>query len=236
MAQEARVVHLQRDLVRLGMLDALRALNWMIETMNAKNGYARKDGSNYYYHLVDATQDLINHGIRDEITITACILHDAPEDIDGVDYYTISELFGDEVAFIVDLVTKKEGIDYKDEQNLKLYLTMILTNVKATLVKTSDRKHNFSTLDSTSEKHELRQTLETEQYFLPFFKDARKRFPEFSGYFHSAKTTIVPHLKRIKKAVENEKKLKDKIAELEAKLLNEKTKNKKLESKLKEVK
>lgn len=232
---EARVVQLQKDLMKLGMMDSLRALNWMIQTMNANNDFMRKDGSHYYYHLVDATQDLINHGIRDEVTITACILHDAVEDIEDVTLQTVREEFGFNVAYVVDLVTKKEGIDYKDAQgiNIRQYLEMILENPRACLVKTADRKHNFSTLDATSAKHEARQATETEQHFIPFFKEARKKYPEFSAYFHSAKTTIVPHLKRIKKAIATEEKMKSKIEELEMKLEQERKRNNALERKMK---
>jgi guanosine-3',5'-bis(diphosphate) 3'-pyrophosphohydrolase len=236
MAQEARVIHIQRELVRLEMFNALRALNWMLETMNAKNGYARKDGSHYYYHLVDATQDLLNAGIRDEVTITACILHDAIEDIDGVTFDLVSSLYGYEVAHVVNLVTKVKGINYKEGTHLHTYLLLILTDVRACLVKTADRKHNFSTLDSTSAKHEERQMNETEKHFIPFFKEARKKYPEFSAYFHSAKTTIIPHLKRIKKAIDTEEKLKGRIAELELKLEQEKKRYKALEKKTKKMK
>lgn len=200
--------------------------------MNANNGYARKDGRHYYYHLVDATQDLINHGIRDEITLTACILHDSIEDIEVVTYQTILKDYGYEVAQVVNLVTKKKSINYKVGENLQDYLELILTDVRACLVKTTDRKHNFSTLYATSRQHEKRQTEETEKYFIPFFKEARKRYPEFSAYFHSAKTTIVPHLKRIKKAIATESKLKAEIEELKMKLEQERKRNNALEKKV----
>ena len=231
---EARVIQLQKDLARLEMWNALRALNWMIQTMNANNDYKRKDGSHYYYHLVDATQDLINHGVRDEITITACILHDAVEDIPEVTHDMIREEYGREVSYTVMLVTKRDDVDYKDEHgiNITSYLYAILNDVRACLVKTADRKHNFSTLDATSAKHEARQVAETEKHFIPFFKEARKRFPEYSAYFHSAKTTIVPHLKRIKKAIETESKLKARIEELEMKLEQERKRNNALEKKI----
>lgn len=234
---EARVIQLQKDLVKFGMFDSLKALNWMIQIMNANNGYKRKDGSNYYYHLVDATQDLINHGIRDEITITACILHDAVEDIEEITLDMIREGYGREVAHTVALVTKVDGVDYKDENgvNITSYLLAILMDARACLVKTADRKHNFSTLDSTSAKHEARQVAETEKHFIPFFKEARKRYPEYSAYFHSAKTTIVPHLKRIKKAIETEDKLKSQIEELKIKLEQANKRANTLEKKLKKV-
>ena len=232
MAKESRVEHLRKELEGMGMYKALMALDYMISIMNANNGYKRKDGSNYYYHLVDSTQDLINNGIRDEVTLTACLLHDFVEDVSWADIRTVKLFFGYEVAEIVDLVTKSDTIDYRDEYNLQQYLDRILTNVKACLVKTADRKHNFSTLYATSSSHEIKQANETERFFIPFFKKARKLYPEYSAYFHSAKTTIMPHLKRIQKAHEDEKRFKKRIAELEMKLEQERKRNKALENKI----
>lgn len=235
MAKESRVKHLYNDLERLGYKHSIYALDAMIEIMNADQGYKRSDGSHYYYHLVDATQDLINNGITDEATLTACILHDFVEDVDWADLRMVRGFFGYEVAEIVDLVSKKDGIDYKIGNNLKLYLDSMLINVKACLVKTADRKHNFSTLYATSGKHEIRQANETEKYFMPFFKEARKLYPQYSAYFHSAKTTIMPHLKRIQKAHEDEAKYKEKIAETERKLEQERKRNNALENKIRRM-
>lgn len=208
MAQEARVIHLQKELISMQYYKALRALNWMISVMNADNDYKRHDGSHYYYHLVDATQDLINHGITDETVLTACILHDAIEDIEGVTQDSIAKDYGAEVALYVNGVTKKKDVNYKDPKNLQEYLEYILRFPQMALIKTADRKHNFSTLGNSNMAFELRQAKETDVHFLPFFKEARKRYPEFSAYFHSAKTTIVPHLKKIMKHHEDVERLK----------------------------
>jgi GTP pyrophosphokinase len=119
---------------------------------------------------------------------------------------------------LVDGVTKKDGVDYKDEKNLQEYLDYILQFSKMALIKTADRKHNFSTLEHATPEKELRQAKETEKHFLPFFKQARKMYPEYSRYFHSAKTEIVPHMKKIFKYHADLKKANDRIAELEYKL------------------
>jgi (p)ppGpp synthase/HD superfamily hydrolase len=218
MSKESRVIQLQKDLLKLGNHETLRALNWMIGIMNADNGYARHDGSNYYYHLVDATQDLINHGITDQNTLTACVLHDAVEDVDFITTEMIAERFNYEVALLVNGVTKKDGVNYKKPENLEAYLAYILQFSKMCLIKTADRKHNFSTLEHATSEKELRQANETEKHFLPFFKNARRLHPEFSAYFHSAKTTIVPHLKKIKKYHLDMAEKNARIEELEFKL------------------
>jgi|GEM_PF-872906 len=233
MAKEARVAQLKNDLKQLNYNNALRALYWMIETMNANNNYMRHDGSHYYYHLVDTAQDLLNHGIRNESIITACILHDSIEDIPEVDYYLIEDQYGKDVAHLVLSVTKQDDIDYKIEENLKDYLNNILICLGACLIKAADRKHNFSTLNESNRKHEMKQVKETEEFYIPFFKQARKKYPDYSAYFHSVKTSIMPHLLRIKKAYKDEAKLKEKIKELEHKLNQERMKRKALEKKVK---
>ena len=213
MAKESRVVQLQMDLAQMGYKDALKALNWMISVMNAENGYKRHDGRHYYYHLVDATQDLINHGETDEATLTACILHDAIEDVPNISYEVVKSLFGKEVATVVMGVTKQPDIDYKKEENMIEYLDLILTDVRMAKVKTVDRKNNFGTLKDATPEKELRQALETEKFFLPFFKACRKKYPEHARFFHSAKTTIMPHLIKIKQhhafVAEHERQIKE---------------------------
>jgi guanosine-3',5'-bis(diphosphate) 3'-pyrophosphohydrolase len=218
MGKESRVIHLQEDLIRLKNYETLRALNWMIGIMNADNGYARHDGSHYYYHLVDGCQDLINHGITDQNTLTGFVLHDSIEDVDFITVEMIAERFNYEVALIVNGVTKQEGVDYKVPENLEAYLAYILQFMKMCIIKTADRKHNFSTLEHASPEKELRQALETERHYLPFLKQARKLFPEHSAYFHSAKTTIVPHLKKIKKYHADMEEKDNRIKELEFKI------------------
>ncbi|MER2008511.1 MAG: HD domain-containing protein [Psychrobacillus sp.] len=224
MSKESRVIHLQKELIQLKNFETLKALNWMIGIMNADNGYSRHDGSHYYYHLVDGCQDLINHGITDQNTLTAFVLHDSIEDIvDSTGKRVITtgllkEKFNAEVALLVDGVTKMENVNYKDGKELEKYLAYILQFSKMCLIKTADRKHNFSTLEHASPKKEMRQARETKEYFIPFFKKARKMHPEYSAYFHSAKTAIVPHMKKIFKYHEELSERDKRIEELEFKL------------------
>jgi (p)ppGpp synthase/HD superfamily hydrolase len=195
---ESRVRYLEQTLSTLGYNDSLRAMDWMIQEMSAEKGHARHNGTHYYYHLVDVAQDLLSFGIRKESIITSAILHDSIEDVDGVTYFMIRDKFGHEVVNMVDLVTKRKDVDYKDGANLKAYLELIKNSVGAALIKTADRKHNFGTLlDATPEKKH-RQALETEKYFIPFFKECRNLYPRYAHYFFAAKTAIEPHLWEIK--------------------------------------
>lgn len=211
---ESRVRFLEQTLSTLGYDDSLRALDWMVAEMCAEKDYKRHNGTHYYYHLVDTTQDLLNHGIKNQDIITGMLLHDAVEDINGVTSRMIEDKFNSNVAVMVDLVTKKEGIDYKVDANMIAYLKPMLDNVGSLLLKTSDRKHNFGTLRDATPEKKLRQALETEKHFIPLFKEGRIRYPRYAGYFYSAKTTIEPHLWAIKEHHEEVAKLKAEIKEL----------------------
>lgn len=212
---DGRVKFLEQSLSTLGYTKALTALDWMIEEMNAEKGFSRHNGTHYYFHLVDTTQDLLSHGIRHQNILTACLLHDAVEDIEGVTVRMIKDKFGVEVAEMVDLVTKKKNVDYKgDGQAMTDYLKAIDSNVGASLIKTADRKHNFGTLRDATPEKKLRQALETELHFIPFFKRCRKFYPRYAGYFFSAKTTIEPHLWEIKEHYNEIEKLKQEMHEM----------------------
>lgn len=194
----SRVRYLEQTLSILGYNDSLRALDFVVKEMCAEKGFKRHDGSHYYYHLSDATQDLLNHGVREQNIITACLLHDAVEDIEWVTIEDIEAEYGIEVATMVDLVTKKKHVDYKQSSNMYIYLDRISLSYGASLIKTADRKHNFSTLKDATKEKKLRQADETERLFIPFFKHCRKLYPRYANYFFSAKTSIEPHLWEIK--------------------------------------
>lgn len=215
---ETRVQFFERRIADFGYEKALRALDWMMKEMAAPT-YVRHDGTDYYNHLVDVAQDLLNHGIRDEDIIVGALLHDVVEDVPGITLRMIDGQYGARVAKMVDLVTKERGVNYKDGELLKvLYLEPILLNSDACLIKTADRKHNFSTLKDASPEKKIRQAEETEKFFFPFFKEAMKRYPRYSAYFLSAKTAIKPHLLEIKEHYEEVNELHARIHRLEKEL------------------
>lgn len=195
---ESRTLFLEQTLTQKGMHKAIEALDLMKKEMCAERDFKRHNGDHYYYHLVDVTQDLLNHNITHEPCIIASLLHDYMEDVEGVTYKLIEQKFGVEVADIVYLLTKQKHLNYKDPVVMMQYLHAISGNVWATLIKAADRKHNFSTLkDATFEKR-LRQANETDSLFIPFFKAMRKRYPRYAAFFFGAKTAIEPHLWAIK--------------------------------------
>lgn len=189
----SRTRHLKRTLSILGYKDAYEALDLMIKEMSAEKGFARHNGKHYYYHLVDVAQLLLNFGIRDEETITAALLHDYVEDVEGVTTELVASRFGTGVAEIVSLVSKDTNLDYKNNsENMKNYLEGIFENPKACLVKTADRVNNFQTLRDSSVNHRRKQLENTMEYFIPFFKACRNRYVEHESFYFQAKTSIEP--------------------------------------------
>lgn len=213
----SRVKHLEDTLAVLQYHMALRAFDTVIEEMSKEKGYTRHNGTHYYYHPVDVAQKLLNFGIRDEDIITAALLHDIIEDVPHFTIEMITEMFNPRVAKIVDLVTKKEGIDYKNGENLQAYLDGIYEDYGAALVKTADRMHNISSLLEATPEKRLRQAIETETYFIPFFKKCRKRYRRYAYIFFEAKTQIEPNIALIKEHNKTVKELKETIARLEGK-------------------
>lgn len=199
MSGKSRVAFFEQRVADAGQDMTLRALDFVKSEMSAEKGYSRHDGSDYYEHCVDVAQDLWNHGIKEQNVICAALLHDTIEDVPGITYKMLADKFNERIAYIVQSLSKEKGIDYKFEDNIKIhYLDPMLDDSDICLVKAADRKHNFSTLRDASQEKKLRQAIETETYFFPFFKEAMKRYPRYSAYFLSAKTAIKPHLLAIK--------------------------------------
>jgi len=202
MSLSSRTKFLLQNLKILNYDQALKAAHLVINEMSAGNGFTRHDGSNYYHHLVDVAQTLLNFGVRNEDIITAALLHDYIEDVEGVTVKFVETLFNRSVATMVDLVTKKHNVDYNDEKNMTQYLENIFTNEGASLIKVADRVHNFSTMRaSTSLEHKERQVIETEKFYIPFFKKCRNEFVEYSNFFFQAKTIIEPIMFEMKENI-----------------------------------
>lgn len=201
----SRVQFFEQSLAILQYNMAYKAFNLVKEEMCKEKGFVRHNGGHYYFHLIDVAQKLLNAGIREEDIITAALLHDLVEDVlneEGRPIYSINDLkimFNDNVAHMVDLLTKKPGVDYKKNKiELQKYIDRISENYGASLIKCADRQNNFGSLLEASADKRLRTALETEEYYLPFFKKCRNLYPWYAAFFFDAKTTIEPHLWAIK--------------------------------------
>ena len=116
----------------------------------AHAGQKRKSGEPYIVHPMYVAS-IITELMIDPPTIAACLLHDTVEDCEQVTLQEISNEFGEEVARLVDGVTKLSKLDFADreEQQAESLRKMILAmskDIRVVLIKLADRLHNMRTL------------------------------------------------------------------------------------------
>lgn len=213
---------LERQLATLYGINsmAIKALDLVCEEMSAAKGFKRDNGTDYYNHCIDVANTLISFEIKDEDVICAALLHDIIEDVEGYREITIAKMFNKNVARLVMLVTKKHGVDYKHPETIREYLKNISTDMNAAAIKTADRMHNMMTLDEKSFESRYRKAIETEQYYLPFFKHCRHLYPRYENLFYAARAEIEPLIFHIKSFYEEIQRMQKELDELKAKLEN----------------
>ncbi|MGV3732932.1 MAG: RelA/SpoT family protein [Microcella sp.] len=130
----------------------------------AHEGQTRKSGEPYITHPLAVAQILADLGIGAK-TIAAALLHDTVEDTD----YSLDELrrdFGDEIAMLVDGVTKLDKVKYGDSAQAETVRKMIVAmskDIRVLIVKLADRLHNARTwgfVESDSARRKAQETLE----------------------------------------------------------------------------
>ena len=213
---------LERRLVTLYGLksQAIKALDLVREEMCVEKGFKRDNGTDYYNHCVDVANTLISFRIIDEDVICAALLHDIIEDVEGYRKVTIEKMFNSNVARLVMLVTKKEGVNYKQPEAIKEYLDTISTDMNAAAIKASDRMHNMMTLEEKTFEARYRKAMETKTYYLPFFKQCRNMYPRYENLFYAARAEIEPLIFHIESFYTEIQKQREEIEELKKQLAN----------------
>ncbi|MDJ0792869.1 MAG: bifunctional (p)ppGpp synthetase/guanosine-3',5'-bis(diphosphate) 3'-pyrophosphohydrolase [Woeseiaceae bacterium] len=136
----------------------------------AHEGQTRKSGEPYITHPVAVAQELAEMHLDWE-AICAAILHDVVEDTDAT-LPEIVEKFGEEVALIVDGVSKLDQIQFRSraeaqaESFRKMMLAMI-EDIRVILVKLADRLHNMQTLGAMPAAKKKRIARETIDIYAP---------------------------------------------------------------------
>ena len=138
---------------------------------NAHKGQLRGTGESYFTHPVSVAQILSNLNL-DLNTIITGLLHDVVEDC-GVSISKISSIFGEEVALLVDGVTKLTKLELqsdrsKQAENFRKLFLATSNDIRVLLVKLADRTHNMRTIGGISDI-EKRQKIaqETLEVFAP---------------------------------------------------------------------
>ncbi len=134
----------------------------------AHSGQFRQSGEPYITHPVAVAQILAELGIGAK-TIVAALLHDTVEDTD----YTLEQLqsdFGDEVAMLVDGVTKLDKLKYGESAQAETVRKMIVAmskDIRVLIIKLADRLHNARTWGFVSGESSARKATETLEIYAP---------------------------------------------------------------------
>jgi GTP diphosphokinase / guanosine-3',5'-bis(diphosphate) 3'-diphosphatase len=130
----------------------------------------RESGEDFITHPVGVAK--ICAGMRlDTATLCAALLHDTVEDT-SASLDEVSEAFGDEVAGLVDGVTKLTGIVFqsRDEAQAENYRKMMVamaTDIRVILIKLADRLHNMRTIDAMPKQKQIDKAKETLEIYAP---------------------------------------------------------------------
>jgi len=134
----------------------------------AHDGQTRRSGEPYITHPVAVAQILADLGIG-PVTIAAALLHDTVEDT----AYTLDLLradFGDEIAMLVDGVTKLDKLKYGDSAQAETVRKMVVAmskDIRVLIIKLADRLHNARTWGFVPQESAARKAQETLEIYAP---------------------------------------------------------------------
>ena len=164
----------------------------------AHKGQLRSSGEEFIVHPVQVAHILMDLGL-DADTVIAGLLHDVIEDTD-MELEEIREIFGNEVAILIDGVTKLGRIEYTNKQERqaeslrKMFLAMA-KDIRVIIIKLSDRLHNLRTLEYIDEAKQREKAHETLEIYAPLahrlgiyrikmeLEDTSLRYIDPKGYY-----------------------------------------------------
>ena len=141
---------------------------------SAHQGQKRKSGEIYFTHCYQTALKLAEWRM-DAATIAAGLLHDIVEDT-KISLEEIKKKFGDDIAFLVDGVTKLGRIKYRQEnndmanlqsENIRKMILALSQDLRVIFIKLADRLHNIETLSALALQKQKRIALETTEIYAP---------------------------------------------------------------------
>ena len=149
-----------RELIRRAFAEAERA----------HRGQVRRSGEPFINHPLGVA--LICAQLRlDEQTIAAALLHDVVEDTEA-DLEELRGAFGDEIAQLVDGVTKLTRISFQsreqaEAENYRKMIVAMAQDVRVILIKLADRLHNMRTIEYLGKQKQMQKARETLEIYAP---------------------------------------------------------------------
>ena len=160
-------------LIRIGTKESLSDVERIRDAFEfareAHKPQRRKSGEPYIIHPVKVARIVAEELELGVDPVIAAFLHDVVEDTP----YTIDDIrarFGDEVAFLVGVVTKEKKEKYiqsKQIDNFRQILASMQYDVRALLIKLADRLHNMRTLNSMRPDKQMKIAGETDYFYAP---------------------------------------------------------------------
>jgi len=133
-------------------------------------GQKRATGDPYIVHPLAVTEILAQYGM-DEATLSAALMHDTVEDTD-LTLDGVVKQFGDEVALLIDGVTKLDRIKFSSKERaqaatIRKMAVAMAKDIRVLVIKLADRTHNIRTIDPLSPEKQKRVALETLDIYAP---------------------------------------------------------------------
>lgn len=130
----------------------------------------RLSGAPYIEHCLE-TARILSELRMDPMTVAAGLLHDVVEDT-GITIEEVREEFGEEIALLVDGVTKISELKFNSQaeeqaENFRKMIFSMARDLRVIMIKFADRLHNMRTLEFLPEKKAERIALETREIYAP---------------------------------------------------------------------
>src|SRR5216683_354780 len=136
----------------------------------AHEGQRRRSGQEFIHHPWGAAKILA--GLRmDEATLAAALLHDTVEDT-GTEIADVRAEFGDEIAKLVEGVTKLTRVQFQsrehaEAENYRKLIVAMAEDVRVILIKLADRLHNLRTIEYLGKQKQVQKAKEALEVYAP---------------------------------------------------------------------
>ena len=138
--------------------------------MAHSSAQTRFSGERYFVHPYNVALILADLHV-DVQTIAAGLLHDVVEDT-GISYNEIKKEFGEEIANMVDGVTKLSKVKYRNKEerqaeSLRKMIVAMSKDIRVVIIKLADRLHNIRTLEYMPQEKQYQKAIETIEIYAP---------------------------------------------------------------------